>query len=131
MDSRVLNRDGFTLLEVLIAMVILSIAMLGTHVALSDRLIRDVGQADNRSIAMQLAADRIQMVQLEPNYGALETVYEKTETGMAGFPGFTRVTDINRSNVATTKMDFKTVTVTVTHARLNPSISRSVVVAAP
>jgi len=134
MGARLLSpdgREGFTLLEALIAMVILSIAMLSTHVALSDRLIRDVGQADNRTVALQLAADRIQMVQLEPNYSALESKFKVEEKAIAGFPGYTRNTNVVRSASTVTKMDLTTITVTVTHARLAPQVTRSIVVAAP
>lgn len=123
------SAGGFTLLEVLIAMVILGVTLLGVQAAMTDRLIRDVGQHDRQTLAMQLVMDRLQAVQVEPVYSLLEPRYAGTEDPVPGFPGYVRATTVvrTRSDVA----DHTTVTVTVTRAGLPQPVSRSVTLAAP
>lgn len=131
MEARVLTRrpEGFTLMEVLIAMVLLGITLLGVQAAMTDRLIKDVGEQDKRTVALQLAMDRLQVVQTDPVYGALETRYSGTENNIAGFPRFVRATTITRTLSGAT--DYKVVTVTVTRTGLPQAVTRSVTIAAP
>lgn len=120
---------GFTLLEVLIAMVILSIMILGFQAAFTGRLLRDVNTEDRRTVAMQLAAERLRAAQLDPVYGALETRYGATEANITNFPGYRRTTQVVRTQ--TTTLDYKTLTVTVEHPRMPRPVKRTLVVAAP
>jgi prepilin-type N-terminal cleavage/methylation domain-containing protein len=123
------RRDaGFTLLEVLIAMVILSIMILGFQAAFAGRLLSTVNAEDRRTVALQLAAERVRAVQLDPVYTALETRYETTEATLPNFAGYRRATRVDRT---TTGGDYTTVTVTVTHPRLARPVTRTLVVAAP
>ena len=124
-----LRNGGFTLLEVLIAMVILGITLLGVQAAMTDRLVQDVGLQDRRTIALQLAVDRLQAVQMDPVYSALEARYAGTENAIPNFPRYVRTTSIVRT--VNGSSDFKTVTVTVTRPGLPQPVSRSVTVAAP
>src|SRR5690606_20653719 len=50
------DRAGFTLMEVLVAMVLLGFAILGVQAAITDRFVRDVGHEDYRATAHQLAS---------------------------------------------------------------------------
>lgn len=120
---------GFTLLEVLIAMVILSVMVLGFQAAFTGRLLRDVDTEDRRTVAMQLAAERLRAAQLDPVYGALEARYAGTEATLSGYPGYRRTTRVVRTSTAT--LDYKTLTVTVEHPRMPRPVSRTLVVAAP
>ena len=119
---------GFTLLEVLIAMVILSIMILGFQAAFAGRLLSTVNAEDRRTVALQLAAERVRAVQLDPVYTALEARYEAAEPTLANFPGYARSTRVDRT---TTDGDMTKVTVTVTHPRLPKPVVRTLVVAAP
>ncbi len=119
---------GFTLLEVLISMVILSIMILGFQAAFAGRLLSTVHAEDRRTVALQLAAERVRAVQLDPVYTALETRYEAVEASLPNFPGYGRSTRVERT---TTAGDMTTVTVTVTHPRLPKPVTRTLVVAAP
>ena len=130
MEERVLTREGgFTLAEVLIAMVILAVVMVGMQAALTQRLTGDLRLQDTRSAAIHLAADRLRTVQLDPVYGSLGDRYAATETSLAGYPGYQRVTQVTHSVGGGN--DYTTVTVKVTHARLAQPVSRSLVIAAP
>lgn len=120
---------GFTLLEVLISMVILSIMILGFQAAFAGRLLSTVHAEDRRTVALQLAVERVRAVQLDPVYTALETRYETVEATLANFPGYARSTRVDRT--VNTAGDLTTVTVTVTHPRLQKPVTRTLVVAAP
>lgn len=123
------NRDGFTLMEVLIAMVILAIALLGIQAAMSDLLIRDTGVEQKRAIAQELAAERLRAVAMDEAYAALETRYERTENPVPGFDGYKRTTEITRTQQ--NGADYKTVSVKVERAGLASPVVRTAVVGAP
>ena len=135
MDARVLTRDrsGFTMIEVMVAMVILGIAVLGVQAVFTDRFVRDMGRYDRETVATQLVEDQIQVVQLHPVYATLEERYGRTESSIPGFPGFTRETTIQavKQNTARGVVDFKRVTVTVRGNALPRPVSRTIVVGAP
>jgi prepilin-type N-terminal cleavage/methylation domain-containing protein len=123
------SRDGFTLMEVLIAMVILAIALMGIQAAMSDLLIRDVGVEQKRAIAQELAAERIRAVTMDEAYATLETRYETVENPVAGFTGYKRTTEVARTQSA--GADYKTVSVKVERAGLATPVVRTTVVGAP
>jgi prepilin-type N-terminal cleavage/methylation domain-containing protein len=123
------NRGGFTLMEVLIAMVILAIALLGIQAAMSDMLIRDVGVEQKRAIAQELAAERIRAVAMDEAYAKLEQRYETVEDPVAGFTGYKRTTEVARTQA--NGADYKTVSVKVEKAGLTTPVVRTAVVGAP
>ncbi|MDB4949808.1 MAG: hypothetical protein JWM27_2457 [Gemmatimonadetes bacterium] len=125
---------GFTLVEVLFSLVLLGIALVGAQALMTERLVMDMGGMDRQSVATQLAADRLQTVQLDPVYTALETRYAGTETAIAGFPRFTRVTTFQHVQTVVPShgtIDYERVTVTVTHPALRTAVALTKTVAAP
>lgn len=124
------DRRGFTLLEVLMALVILGFVILGAQATLTGRMVSDVGVQEVRSRATQLAMDRLHLIQADPAYGTLATRYSGTETDLAGAPGFTRTTRFSVTPLAGGQ-EYRTVTVTVTAPRLARPVARTVVIASP
>jgi prepilin-type N-terminal cleavage/methylation domain-containing protein len=124
------ERDGFTLIEVLVAMVILGFVIIGVQAVITDRMVRDVTFHDNHAVAIQLAHDRIHAVQQDPNYASIPARFAGVETGLAGAPGLRRTTFVATSGANGTPA-FHTVTVTVSGDRLRQPVSRTIVVAAP
>jgi prepilin-type N-terminal cleavage/methylation domain-containing protein len=118
-------REGFTLIEVLVSMVLLSFAILGAQALLTDRLLGEVGKVDVRGTALQLASDRVQTIQADPGYETLEGRYSGTETNIAGFAGFRRITD------CAVDSGFTRVTVRVITPDRRDTVSRNVVVGQP
>lgn len=118
-------RGGFTLIEVLVSMVLLSFALLGAQALLTDRLLGDVGKIDLRGAALQLASDRVQTVQADPGYESLAGRYSGTETDIPGFGGFRRVTD------CAVDSGYTRVTVRVITPDRRDTVSRTVVVGQP
>jgi prepilin-type N-terminal cleavage/methylation domain-containing protein len=129
MAARRLN--GFTLIEVMIALVILAIAMASVQALFTDQLVGRIGTEDRRARAIQIAAERVQALQADPSYASLQSRYAGTESSIAGYPGFTRTTTVTWSYNVATRTDYKTFTVTVTHPSLSPAVARTLVIAAP
>jgi prepilin-type N-terminal cleavage/methylation domain-containing protein len=121
---------GFTLVEVMMALVILMIVLLGFAVS-STRLLHTVTTSDLQESAIQLARSRLEMMQLQPNYAALDSLYVKTETNFPTLPGFTRSTTITRFGGSGQPVDYKRVTVTVNGPGLIAPVVRTTTVAAP
>jgi prepilin-type N-terminal cleavage/methylation domain-containing protein len=119
------NRAGFTLMEVLVAMVLLGFALLGVQAAITDRFVRDVGHEDYRATALQLAADRLTEIQNDPQYTGLATRYDGAEDSVPGFPLYRRSTDVRPATGHTV------LTVTVVTPTLQDTVHQTVVVGAP
>jgi len=122
------------MIEVLVAMVILAIGLIGAQAMMADRLLLDTGEKDREAVAGQLARDRVDAVQLDPVYTTLETRYAGTEDPIPGFPRFRRVTAFQ--HVSTTIplkgiVDYEKVTVTVTHPNLKKPVAVTSTVGAP
>jgi prepilin-type N-terminal cleavage/methylation domain-containing protein len=124
------RRDGFTLIEVLVALVILGFVIVGIQAVITDRMVRDVDWQEKRARATHLAMDRLHAIQADPDYAALSTRYVASERDPAGSRGFTRTTA-----VAVTPLDrgesYTTITVTVAAPGLSRAVSRTLVVASP
>jgi prepilin-type N-terminal cleavage/methylation domain-containing protein len=118
-------RAGFTLIEVLVAMALLGFAVLGAQAVVTDRLARNVGNVDQRSVARQLVEDRLQQVQTEPRYNDLIALFNRTEPSPPGAPGFMRRTTVDR------RSDYTVVTVRVFTPQRTDTVSGTAVVGMP
>ncbi len=125
-----MQRNGFTLVEVMIALVILSVVIVGMATT-TGGLLRNVATGDRVATAIQLAEQRIEQVQLEPSYSRLDTLYAGVESSLPGWPGFTRETRVVRYGGTGQPYDYFKVTVTVSGPGLPARVSRTVAVAAP
>lgn len=124
--GRGVARHGFTLIEVLVALGIMSGALIGMA-AFVGKAQHTVGSNSIASTASDLAAMRIEAVKGSNNYGALEQM-AVTETSIIDGPGFTRTTLVTRTNTALG--DYKTVTVLVTHPAMTTATRKTIVVGA-
>lgn len=129
------NNKGFTLIEVAIAVTILSVALLIVPYA-GIRFTRAVANNRIRNEANALADAWIARCRSEPNYVALDSTgtgkCRGTVTNLGSY-SFTRTTtvtgDASLSGVADTLNDYKRITVVVTGTGLSPSVSRTITVA--
>jgi type IV pilus modification protein PilV len=126
------SRNGFTLVEVIVAMLILTTMMLGAQ-ALAGRMIRTSANANIQVTAAQLADDRIDFVRLDPQYDSVNARYAGTENPVPGYPSFTRTTASTRTVTTTSNgtTDFITLTVTVAHQALSTPVARTIVLTMP
>ena len=94
-------RKGFSLVEVVVALLILTVMMLGAQ-ALAGRMIRTSATASIQVTAAQLADDRIDYLRMDPQYDSLTARYVADENPVAGYGGYRRPTAVNRTITATT-----------------------------
>lgn len=121
---------GFTLIEVMLALVILTVVLLAMGGATAGYL-QTVTVSDREAAALQLAHDRLDEVRLHPDYGGIDTLYNGVESNFPSLPGFTRTTVVAHYGGAGRPMDFKRVTVTVEGPGLVRPVSRTITVGAP
>jgi len=123
---------GLSLIEIMIAMVILTVVLLGMGRYMVD-FSRTVRKSESRTVAVNLAAQRLSEIRASPNYSGLETTFATTEPSITGFPGYTRSTIITRVGGPrpTFTNDYKMATVTVTGPGLTTPVKKTIVVAAP
>lgn len=123
------RRDGMTLVEVLVSVVLLSGVLLGMG-AFSASMARTSGSARVTATATQLVADRLELVKTAPRYTAIESLYVATEMSIAGQPGYTRKTLVRRvGGLATDSIDYKIVTVEVGHSAIPKPVRKSTIIA--
>jgi prepilin-type N-terminal cleavage/methylation domain-containing protein len=124
------SRRGFTLIEVLVAVVILGAVVMAIASALA-KFMHVVATSDRDSAALELVEDRLQQIQMDPNYNGLDTLYVATESNFPTLAGYTRETTIARVGGLGQANDYKQIRVTVSGPGLVSPIQRSVTIAAP
>ena len=127
------KEEGFALIELMIAVLILTVAILGVAGSTSSMSIL-ANKADLRSGALQAVDDQISRISVDPRYGLMDSLYAGTDTVVAGLPGFSRTTAIDTVEVGLPSGDtilFRRVRVSVTGPTLPDGVSRSVVLGTP
>ncbi|MHB1862541.1 MAG: type IV pilus modification PilV family protein [Gemmatimonadaceae bacterium] len=125
-------RDGFTLIEVVIALLILGMALLGLALFVS-RMAHAATFSRLLGTANELAADRIETIKSATTYSTLDTRFAGTETSISGLgnSGFTRQTIIRHIGGGTSdSLDYRIVTVIVTNPAMTDTIRKTTVIAA-
>jgi len=128
-------RSGMTLIEVIIAVMILS----GVFIGLSNftrRFQRLTTNHDALAIATELATARLEVVRLHRTYSTLVSTFNGTSESsstsanpsMTDFPGYTRTTAAVRTGPSSSA-DYVTVTVTVSNTATGTSVTKSLVIA--
>jgi type IV pilus assembly protein PilV len=121
-----LNRDdGFTLIEAMIGVVILTIISLGL-MSLTVSMMRGSMFSNKMTTATTLAQDKIEHVKRLGYTNANTAAGTESYNTIANFPAFKRVTDVASNTPATA---VKTVTVTVYWGSDTYSVATSTIVA--
>lgn len=126
------DRHGFTLVEIVVSLLLLSVAILGVG-ASTGTLVRYAAGAEVESLAQQAAEDRLAKVLLEPTYSAVQE-YVLTESEVHGLDGFTRETRVDHVRTPGSggrMVDYRRVTVIVSGPPLRSPVRRVAMVAAP
>lgn len=127
------NREGFTLIEITIAIVILTTAVLGIA-ASTGRMIQPAAEAELEFRALQAVEDRLALISLDPRYQILDSLYDATETGLPGLDSLTRKTEVTRMRQSVQgagTWDRTEIVVTVSGGNLSSDVSRVLVLGAP
>lgn len=124
-------REGFTMVEVIVALLLMSVAILGLQLVAASML-RQTSASQVRLTASQLAEDRVDLIKLEPVYANLSN-YAVVETDITGFPNYTRRTTLlaRRDSTSNGITDYKRITVAVTAPGLATPIIRNLTIGAP
>lgn len=123
-------RSGFTLVEVIVAIVLILVVTLGMG-AFMVQFIRAVAGSSLRSTANELVAERLEIVKGATVYSTLESQYGGTEQSIPNHPGYVRQTLITHVGGAPTDLyDYRIVTVIVSGSGLANPIKKSTVVSA-
>lgn len=127
-----MNTRGFTIIEMIVALVILTFGILGFG-ASAGYMLGVSGDAGIRAEALQAVEGKISQIVMDPRYTQLESLYQGTQTDLPGLEGCSMVTSIKQTrtqkNGRTT--DYKTVTVSISGPGLSESVSRTMIVGAP
>lgn len=128
-----MRTDGFSLIEVVVALSVLSVVILG-FAATTANLARSADEGGDRLVAIELLQGRLREIAMDPDYDNLESKYEDDEKTIPGFPGYQRSTSI--SHVTDTLnsgriLDYHRIMVQVDGPGLRAPISRTITIAAP
>jgi prepilin-type N-terminal cleavage/methylation domain-containing protein len=131
-----MNRQGFTLIEVLIAVVLLSLAVvsLGQFMA---KYSRATANATLLSTMTTIAKERLELIRGDVRYTTLVTRYGSgagsDTTGFPGYPTIRRRTFVTRDQTGVPARDRTTVTVRVftTNNLIRDSVNLTAMIARP
>ena len=128
------NRRGFTLIEILVAIVILGVLAVGVA-RFSAAFSQSLTSSSVRVVGAGVASDRMQLIRADPRYTALVTLYNAgagaDTTGFSGYPSMRRITTLVRDQSGTPARDRTTVTIRVIDPGLRDTVSVTSVIASP
>jgi Tfp pilus assembly protein PilV len=123
------RRTGMTLVEVIVAMMLL-VGVLFALGGFMAKFAQANSQAQFTLTANELAARRLDVVRSQPTYASLDTVANTTNV-KSDFKTFAVKTAIKRiGGGALDSLDYKAVTVTVTHPSMKKDVAKTTAVAA-
>jgi prepilin-type N-terminal cleavage/methylation domain-containing protein len=124
------HRRGFTLVEVLFATVILTIVLLSTA-RFVGQFMHTVSTTTVRTVASEVASERIERVSTDPSYLTLSAQWAGTTTGFPGYPNMARRTTVSRVTGSNPTRDYTIVSVQVTEPTMGAPVNMTTMVARP
>jgi prepilin-type N-terminal cleavage/methylation domain-containing protein len=123
-------RRGFSLIEVMLALVLLTVVLvsLAQH---TGAFVHTVSTSTARIAAAEVASERIGLVSMDPSYTTLGATWAGTQTGFPGYPRMSRVTTVQRVTSVAPARDYTIVTVRVSEPTMGTPIDVTTVVAQP
>lgn len=123
-------RNGFTLVEVVVALLVLGFALLGLALFVSN-MAHTGSTSQLVGTANELAADRIETIKSWLRYSLLDSRFTATENPVAGYTGYTRQTIIRHiGGGASDSVDYRIVTVVVTNPAMTDTVRKTTIIAA-
>jgi prepilin-type N-terminal cleavage/methylation domain-containing protein len=125
-----MNRRGFSLIEVMLAVVILSVVLVSLA-RYTGQFLHTVSTSTVRTVAAEVARERISQVDQDPSYTTLAATWAGTQSGFPGYPNMQRVTMVSRVTGEAPPRDYTVVTVRVSEPTMGQAIDVTTVVAQP
>lgn len=125
-----MERRGFTLIEVMLAVVILGIVLVSVA-RYNSQFLHTVSTSTVRTVAAEVARERISLVDMDPSYTTLAATWAGDSTNFPGYPNMRRVTTVSRITGINPPRDYTVVTVRVSEPNLGQPIDVTTVVAQP
>ncbi|HEY5220461.1 MAG TPA: hypothetical protein VIJ16_11665 [Gemmatimonadaceae bacterium] len=129
--SQLRARPGFSLAEMVVALGILTGALLGLALFVS-KMAHTTSTAQLLSVGSELVANRIETVKSNPTYATIDTfaTTESTISGSTDYKGFKRQTLVKHVGGAVTdSVDYRIVTVIVTNPLLTSPVRKTTIIA--
>jgi prepilin-type N-terminal cleavage/methylation domain-containing protein len=125
-----MNRRGFTLIEVMLAVVMLGVVVVSLA-RYTGQFLHTVSTSTVRTVAAEVAREQISLVDQDPSYTTLGATWTGSQTGFSGYPRMQRVTTVSRITGIAPPRDYTVVTVRVTEPTMGQAIDVTTVVAQP
>ncbi len=125
-----MRRNGFTLIEMLLSIVVLAI-ILASVARYTGQYLHTVTTSTTRTAAAEVARERIGLVDMDPSYTTLGATWSGTQIGFPGYASMTRVTSVSRVTGNNPRRDYTIVTVRVMEPTMGAPIDVTTVVASP
>lgn len=126
-----MKKNGFTLIEMIVSVVILSVAILALSTT-TTRLASLAMGAEKNALSLQAVEDRLAEVRLHPIYQQLDSLFTESGSTVPHLDGFTRSTNITRVITDGDRegkyVDITRVTVEVRGPGLDTPLSRTVTI---
>jgi Tfp pilus assembly protein PilV len=126
------SRAGFSLVEVVVALGMLTVVLLGLALFVSN-MAHTTSDSRLLGTASELAANRLETIKSSTNYASIDT-FAVTETAIPGSPtyaGFTRRTYVEHIGGAVTdSVDYRIVTVVVSDPAMSDTVKKTTAIAA-
>lgn len=125
-----MRRRGFTLIELMLAIVILTVVLTGVA-RYTGLFLHAVTTTTTRTAAAQVATEQIELVKSDPSYPTLSARWDGTQTGFPGYPAMTRLTTVSRITGNAPPRDYTIITVRVTEPTMGAPVNVTTVVGRP
>jgi prepilin-type N-terminal cleavage/methylation domain-containing protein len=125
-----MDRRGFTLIEVMLAVVLLAIVLVSVA-RYNSQFLHTVSTSTVRTVAAEVARERISLVDMDPSYTTLAATWVNDSLNFPGYPRMRRVTSVSRVTGNTPPRDYTIITVRVSEPTMGQPIDVTTVVAQP
>jgi prepilin-type N-terminal cleavage/methylation domain-containing protein len=125
-----MGRRGFTLIEIMVAMVVLAAVLLGAG-RFTARFLHTTAISQAMTVASDVASERMEMITTDPSYTTLGARWSGTTTGFPGYPAMTMTTTAQRITGNNPRRDYTIVTVQVTEPTLPAPVRLTSIVGQP
>jgi prepilin-type N-terminal cleavage/methylation domain-containing protein len=125
-----MKRQGYTLVEVMLTIVVLAIVLMSLA-RYTGKFLHTVATSTTRTTAAEVARERIELVKTDPSYTTLSPTWSGTKIGFPGYPAMRSVTTVQRITGNAPPRDYTLITVQVSEPSMGLPVNVTTVVGRP